>query len=133
MTGKFKIKEKILKWKYREKIAAKSENDFVKKHPVKAPEKGEEDLEEKEYMGSPIKVKISAGDYFTSSFLKLLDMIISTRIPEDIEKGKYPDAYVFPPKKDIMSERPVTSLDFASLYSSIIMAYNLSLEKIILD
>ncbi|CAI2191305.1 4817_t:CDS:1, partial [Funneliformis geosporum] len=32
-----------------------------------------------------------------------------------------------------MTERPVTGLDFASLYPSIIMAYNLSPEKIILD
>ncbi|CAI2200836.1 14707_t:CDS:2, partial [Funneliformis geosporum] len=50
---------------------AKSENDFVIKYPVKAPEEGEEDLEEKEYMGGPIRIKISAEDYFTSSFLKL--------------------------------------------------------------
>ncbi|CAI2194085.1 9950_t:CDS:2, partial [Funneliformis geosporum] len=54
---------------------AKSENDFMKKYPVKAPEEGEEDLEEKEYMGSPIKIKISTGDYFTSSFLKLPDCV----------------------------------------------------------
>ena len=31
MTGKFETKEEILKWKYREKIEAKSENDFKKK------------------------------------------------------------------------------------------------------
>ncbi|CAI2186493.1 10893_t:CDS:2 [Funneliformis geosporum] len=238
ITGKFETKEEILKWKYRGKIGAKSENDFVKKHPVKTPEEGEEDLEEKEYMGGPIRIKISAEDYFISSFLKLpscskrkthlnssyknsvltvrlicytikcgksiqrrrkaqssstarymrevaqyciidilycqellvnqsiindyrevasiayiflfdthyrangmkvrnllsacaikRDMVISTRLPEDIEKGKYPDAYVFSPKKGIMTERPVTDLDFASLYSSIIMAYKISPEK----
>ncbi|CAI2197754.1 8341_t:CDS:2, partial [Funneliformis geosporum] len=39
MTGKFETKEEILKWKYHGKIGAKSENDFVKKYPVKAPEK----------------------------------------------------------------------------------------------
>ncbi|CAI2198218.1 7065_t:CDS:2, partial [Funneliformis geosporum] len=50
---------------------AKSENNFVKKYPVKALEEGEEDLEEKEYMGGLIKIKISAEDDFTSSFLKL--------------------------------------------------------------
>ncbi|CAI2189406.1 5225_t:CDS:2 [Funneliformis geosporum] len=71
MTEKFKTKEEILKWKYREKLGVKSENDFMKKYPVKAPEKGKKDLEEKEYMGSPIKIKISVGDYFTSNFLKL--------------------------------------------------------------
>ncbi len=60
-------------------------------------------------------------------------MVISTRVLEDIEKGKYPDAYVFSPKKGIESRRPVTGLDFASLYLSIIMAYNLSPEKFIFD
>ncbi|CAI2197957.1 18410_t:CDS:1, partial [Funneliformis geosporum] len=58
MTGKFEIKEKNIKWKYREKIEAKSENNFMKKYPVKALEKDEEDPEEKEYMGSSIKIKI---------------------------------------------------------------------------
>ncbi|CAI2176066.1 3361_t:CDS:2, partial [Funneliformis geosporum] len=167
--GKFEIKEEIIKWKYRRKIEVKSENDFIKKYPIKALEEGEEDLEEKEYMGGPIKIKISAEDDFTSSFLKLpdalhcqellvnqsiindyrevasiayvspfdthycinemkvqnllrtyaikRDIIISTRISENIEKGKYPDVYVFSPKKGIESIRPVTGLDFASLYS----------------
>ncbi|RIB15868.1 hypothetical protein C2G38_2191387 [Gigaspora rosea] len=45
---------------------------------------------------------------------------------------KYPGAYVFPPKKGIETKRPVTELDFASLYSCLIMAYNLSPEKMIL-
>jgi DNA polymerase elongation subunit (family B) len=92
------------------------------------------------------------------------------------ESGKYPGAYVFPPKKGAVpdpdrlatleaavaemrdaeargdnkakevaagkvrqafeafaAERPVTGLDFSSLYPSIIMAYNLSPEKILLD
>ncbi|CAI2190257.1 10081_t:CDS:2, partial [Funneliformis geosporum] len=233
MTGKFETKEEIIKWKYRGKIGAKSENDFMKKYPVKAPEEGEEDPEVKDYMGGPIKIKISAEDDFTSSFLKIpgcvpidvrvcllkrfpkaevdkkgslkfflkkcgldskadmpyekmwkiyseakkspssttarnmrersclhslcfpfrrtlsrkwnegtnllgayavkRDMVISTRVPENIEKGKYPGAYVFPPKKGIENRRPVTGLDFASLYPSIIMAYNLSPEKFIFD
>ncbi|RGB24680.1 hypothetical protein C1646_772735 [Rhizophagus diaphanus] len=63
--------EEIIKWKYREKIGAKSENDYMKKYPVKAPEEGEEDPEENEYMGGPIKIKISAEEVFTSSFLEL--------------------------------------------------------------
>ncbi|CAB5208415.1 unnamed protein product [Rhizophagus irregularis] len=259
MTGKFERKKEIIKWKYRGKIGAKSENDYMKKYPVKAPEKGEEDPEEKEYMGGPIKIKISAEEDFTSSFLELpgcipidvrvclkkrfprsevdkkgslkfflqkcgldskadmpydkmwkiyseakknpssttarnmrevayyciidalrcqellvnqsiindyrevasiayvslfdahyrangmkvrnllgayavkRDMVISTRVHENIEKGKYPGAYVYPPKKGIESKRPVTGLDFASLYPSIIMAYNLSPEKFIFD
>ncbi|GES88269.1 ribonuclease H-like domain-containing protein [Rhizophagus clarus] len=49
---------------------AKSENNYMKKYSVKAPEKGE-DPEEKEYMGGPIKIKISAEEDFTSSFLEL--------------------------------------------------------------
>ena len=31
MIGKFETKEEIIKWKYREKIGAKSENNFKKK------------------------------------------------------------------------------------------------------
>ena len=60
-------------------------------------------------------------------------MVISTRVPENIEKGKYPNVYVFSPKKEIESKRPVTGLDFASLYPSIIMAYNLFSEKVIFN
>ncbi|CAI2195503.1 17176_t:CDS:2, partial [Funneliformis geosporum] len=51
---------------------------------------------------------------------------------ENIEKGKYPGAYVFPPEKVIETRRRVIGLDFASLYPSLIMAYNLSPDKIIL-
>ncbi|CAI2181792.1 11389_t:CDS:2, partial [Funneliformis geosporum] len=72
---KFKTKEEIIKWKYCGKIGAKSENNFMKKYPVKAFEKSEEDPEEKEYMGGPIKIKISVEDDFTSSFLKLPDCV----------------------------------------------------------
>ncbi|CAI2176400.1 9237_t:CDS:2 [Funneliformis geosporum] len=118
----------------------------------KAPEKGEEDLEDKEYMSSLIKIKImclkkrfSHSEVKKEGSLKFFlqkfgldnkaDMPYDkiTRVPEDIEKEKYPDAYVFPPKKGIMTERPVTGLNFVSLYPSIIMTYNLSSEKIILD
>ncbi|CAI2199971.1 1535_t:CDS:2, partial [Funneliformis geosporum] len=136
------------------------------KNIVKHSDEGEKDLEKKEYISSPIKVKINAEDDFTSSFLKLLevasiayvslfdthyranemkvqnlldiyaikrDLVISTRIPKNIEKGKYPDAYIFSPKKGIENEKPVKGLDFASLYPSIIMAYNLSPEKFIFN
>ncbi|CAI2200279.1 6042_t:CDS:2, partial [Funneliformis geosporum] len=60
------------------------------------------------------------------------NMVFSSRVCENIEKGKYPGAYVFPPEKGIIMRRPVTGLDFASLYPSLIMAYNLSLDKVIL-
>src|SRR6266498_332283 len=46
---------------------------------------------------------------------------------------KYPGAYVFPLIKGLENKRPVTSLDFASLYPSLIMTYNLSPDKIILS
>src|SRR4051794_22616786 len=59
-------------------------------------------------------------------------IVFSTRVCKNIEKGKYSGAYVFPPKKGIEKERPVTGLDFASLYPSLIMTYNFSLEKFIL-
>ncbi|CAB5350273.1 unnamed protein product [Rhizophagus irregularis] len=45
--------------------------------------------------------------------------------------GKFPGAYIFPPVKGLENKRSVTGLDFASLYSSIIMAYNLSPEKMV--
>ena len=60
-------------------------------------------------------------------------MLFSTIYHKDKEKGKYPGAYVFPPIKGIENKRPVTGLDFASLYPSLIMAYNFSPEKLILS
>ncbi|CAI2178075.1 6361_t:CDS:2 [Funneliformis geosporum] len=60
-------------------------------------------------------------------------MVINTRIHENIKKRKYPSAYIFSPKKGIESERPITGLDFASLYPNIIMAYNHFSEKFIFD
>ena len=49
-----------------------------------------------------------------------------------METGKYLEAYIFSPVKDLENRRSVTSLDFVSLYSSLIMTYNLSSDKIIL-
>ncbi|RIB10232.1 hypothetical protein C2G38_2250893 [Gigaspora rosea] len=48
-------------------------------------------------------------------------------------KRKIPWHIRISPKKGIEMKRPVTGLDFASLYPSLIMAYNLSPEKIILN
>jgi len=56
----------------------------------------------------------------------------STYVSSNI-KVKYPGAWVFPPEKGLNTDRPVVGLDFASLYPSIIMAYNLSPEKSIMD
>src|SRR6266542_4381360 len=61
---------------------------------------------------------------------EILTSIISSR---QIETGKFPGAYVFPPVKGLKNRRPVISLDFASLYPSLIMTYNLSPDKIILS
>ena len=61
------------------------------------------------------------------------DILFTTKQCKNVEKFKYPGAYVFPPKKGIETKRPVTGLDFASLYSSLIMTYNLFPEKIILS
>ena len=52
---------------------------------------------------------------------------------EKAEKGKYPGAFVFPPDKGLENKRPVTGVDAASLYPSIIMAFNLSPETIIIE
>ena len=79
------------------------------------------------YCANGMKVQNLLGAY---AFKR--DIVISTRIPENTEKSKYPGTYVFLPKKGIEMRRPVTELDFASLYPSLIMAYNLSLDKIIL-
>ena len=80
------------------------------------------------YRANGLKVRNLLGAY---AFKR--DMLFSARIPEKVEKGKYPGAYVFPPKKGIKTQRPVTGLDFASLYPSLIMAYNLSPEKFIFN
>ncbi|CAB4403248.1 unnamed protein product [Rhizophagus irregularis] len=52
---------------------------------------------------------------------------------QQTETGKYPGAYIFPPVKGLENRRPVTGLDFASLYPSLIMTYNLSPDKMILS
>src|SRR4051812_9748705 len=52
---------------------------------------------------------------------------------QQTETGKYPGAYVFSPVKGFENRHPVTGLDFVSLYSSLIITYNLSPDKIILS
>ncbi len=79
------------------------------------------------YRANGMKVRNLLGAY---AFKR--DMVFSTKVCKNIEKGKFPGAYVFLPKKGIEAERLVTGLDFVSLYPSLIMTYNLSPEKIIL-
>jgi len=50
-----------------------------------------------------------------------------------METESFLGAYVFSPIKELKNRRPVTGLDFASLYLSLIMTYNLSPDKIILS
>src|SRR6185312_6771824 len=52
---------------------------------------------------------------------------------KNVENGKYPGTHVFTPIKGLENKRPVTGLDFASLYPSLIMTYNLSPDKITLS
>jgi DNA polymerase elongation subunit (family B) len=80
------------------------------------------------YRANGMRVRNLLGAYAAKR-----NMLFSTISCKDKENGKYPGAYVFPPKKGIENKRPVTGLDFASLYPSLIMAYNLSPEKIILS
>uniref|UniRef100_A0A6G7KTT6 DNA polymerase beta n=1 Tax=African swine fever virus TaxID=10497 RepID=A0A6G7KTT6_ASF len=47
------------------------------------------------------------------------------------EHGKYPGAFVFVPVTGLVQDIPTTGLDFASLYPSLIMAYNFSPEKFV--
>ena len=59
--------------------------------------------------------------------------ILINMIPSlNMEEGKFSGAYVFPPHTGLENQRPVTGLDFASLYPSLIMTDNLSPEKIVL-
>ena len=84
------------------------------------------------------------------------NVLMTMRAGERTTEGKYPGAYVFPPAKGVVpdpgrfavfeqmllegvlpaaageplaSDRPVTGLDFSSLYPSLIMAYNLSPDR----
>ena len=52
---------------------------------------------------------------------------------QQTETGKYSGAYVFPPVKGLENRRPVTGLDFASLYPNLIITYNFLSNKIILS
>src|SRR2546429_5094553 len=58
--------------------------------------------------------------------------ILTSTILERTETESFPDAYVFLLIKELENRRLVISLDFVSLYSSLIITYNLSPDKIIL-
>ncbi|RGB22990.1 hypothetical protein C1646_779995 [Rhizophagus diaphanus] len=65
-------------------------------------------------------------------FMKLYSKAKKSSLAFYLNEWKYPGAYVFPPVKGLKNKRPVTRLDFALLYPSLIMTYNLSPDKIIL-
>ena len=74
MTGKFKTNAEIIKWKYREKIGAKSENTFKAKNTItKPPKKGEKDPEEKEYIAVELRSKSLRKRISFPVFLNCLD------------------------------------------------------------
>ncbi|CAI2166379.1 16627_t:CDS:10 [Funneliformis geosporum] len=109
--------------------------------------RSDEKVEEKEdYMGV-IKIKITAEEDFFFSFLKLSAVrkireianycIIDTLHFQELlvklrQINDYRKVTFIAHLKRIETRRPVMGLDFASLYSSLIMAYNLSSDKIIL-
>ena len=47
------------------------------------------------------------------------------------ERCHFPGGWVFPPFKGLHKDRPITGLDFSSLYPSLKMAYNLSPDMIV--
>ena len=85
-------------------------------------------LSDSHYFAGGMKVCNLLGAEAWSSNI-LYSMIAS----ENTESGKYPGAYVITAIKGLENKRPVTGLDFASLYPSLIMTYNLSPDKIILS
>lgn len=66
---------------------------------------------------------------FTGSFAPEFGIAISARAPER-PKARFQGAHVFPPVLGI-HDRPVTALDFSSLYPSLILAYNISPDMIV--
>lgn len=49
------------------------------------------------------------------------------------EKNHFPGAWVFPPKRAMHTDRPITGEDVASLYPSLMMTYNLSPDMVVKD
>lgn len=79
------------------------------------------------YRGNGIKVRNLAGAYCYDMGILFSNSKVNNR------KIKYPGAHVFPPKKGLNNKRPVTGVDFSSLYPSLMMAYDLSPEKAIIE
>jgi len=52
---------------------------------------------------------------------------------DKIESGKYPGGMVRDPIRGLQKERPIICVDFASLYPSLMITYNLSPDKMVLS
>ncbi|CAI2183946.1 6186_t:CDS:2 [Funneliformis geosporum] len=133
----------IIKWigNTVKKIGENSKNALKAKNVIKYFEKSGEDLKKKKNMGDSIKIKISAEDDFTSSFLKL-PVEKKSLLKFFLQKCGLDNKADMPYDKirnalsgaiGIEKERSVTGLDFIPLYPSLIMTNNLSLEKFILS
>ena len=59
------------------------------------------------------------------------NILYTMKISGQKASGKFSGAYVFSPEKGLENKCPITGLDFASLYPSIIISYNLSSEKMV--
>jgi DNA polymerase elongation subunit (family B) len=56
----------------------------------------------------------------------------SSRKPDEL-KEHYPGAHVFPPERGLNNSRPVTGMDYASLYPNIIITNNRSPDMLVYD
>ncbi|CAG8562635.1 1013_t:CDS:2 [Cetraspora pellucida] len=93
-------------------------------------------------MSSIVYVSFSDAYYFARSMkvCNLLgaeawssNILCSMIALKNTESVKYSRAYIIIPIKGFKNKRLVTGLDFSSLYPSLIITYNLSLDKIILS
>lgn len=92
-------------------------------------------LQDAFYKANGHKIRNLVASYCNQNSI-MVPYYIPSRTEEEIEedkKNKFPGAWVFPPIKGVNRKRPVTGLDFSSLYPSIMMAYNLSPDKIVFD
>ena len=80
------------------------------------------------YRADGMKVRNLIGKY--SSKLEIAFSNAKSDKSEE-DKDHYPGAWVFPPKRGLNAKRPITGLDFASLYPSLMMAYNLSPDMVV--